>query len=1204
MRYKKIISIILILIMNLIIVCPITTFALDGFAIVIKNRNSAIQVFIDEIKEILSFEPEHVIETNSANNDENKDNKDFFTCRLIVKSDKKPQKLNSVGMASGFKDYYIIQFKNEDDTKQAYDYYSKFDYIDVCVDENTGAFTAIEFGGMLDATENVNASNEDENLTYDGVPDRLNSWGSEVSGAYAVKDYLTKNNSAVKNDVTVAVVDSGIEYDHDFFSNKKDRLERTNFTVVHDKKDDEYDVLGHGTAVTSVILDSTPDNVKVRNYKISDDGSFTYLDVTVAILQAAMDGADVINCSLSILSNYKNADWNMLSDALEEVYNQGSLIVCSAGNYINISRQPAVTLPSTSDYVLSVTGLEEDLKPTYSMGKCVDVSAPGVNIPTAYKSSYKYLDGTSFSSPITASVCAEILTLNPSYTPDMLIDRVKETAVPYDDSCGLDGMPSVYGTGFVDAVEATGIKRTSKIDVSLNEGDYKSEINLTLTTSDDAEIYYSVDQSYPTKENGILYKEPIKIYSDQFIVNAVAYSDNNVPSRLFSGAYRSSILEKESSFEIDEDGAITKYNGNLSDIVIPDTINSTEVTNILQSAFADSQVTGIVLPHTVKTLGMFETEDISVDTLLAYRSFYENQSLKYIDGESVEAIGDSVFYKCYKLAKVNFPKCKEIGECSFYLSNGLHRLNLPQVERLGIEALASCNMYKLWLPELKSCADEAFSNSFFYSIYTPKFSFVHDGEYTTMRPDILNHTMICNPLDWSEAENLKLSLWGHVSSENVFRIEFSKLKNLYDLPGPFSTLVLPSTMEYMPKDLSEYKDFSIYGNILPTYTIYGSSGTYVEEWANKNEIKFIKVTPETAVITDLPKYYKTYMGELEADVVGFNRQYQWYANDINSNEGGTPIEGATGKNFNPADYYAPYYYCVVTSKDGDFDPITIKTSACENRTQTADYTALDKALNEFDSSQSELYTAESWSDYSTAVAVGASIDRGLAKSKQNIIDAAIKEIINARNNLVRKNAVSARVIGTPTLGANAVVEITVNGSPEAIRFIDEEKNAVTFDRSSALTVKDGNNEIWRIKLAVTSEKTAYSIFIKYNEDYIDSGVTLTVTASSGPDLGIHSVSIPDMYPSGTYTDGRIYAGVHDVIIRTSKDVLKIQFIDPDGNTRTFSKYSTPPTEDGDELVWTIPLKFNLGKMNLGIRTRAVHTTFALTGEYVTGRVLF
>lgn len=132
------------------------------------------------------------------------------------------------------------------------------------------------------------------------------------------------------------------------------------------------------------------------------------------------------------------------------------------------------------------------------------------------------------------------------------------------------------------------------------------------------------------------------------------------------------------------------------------------------------------------------------------------------------------------------------------------------------------------------------------------------------------------------------------------------------------------------------------------------------------------------------------------------------------------------------------------------------------------------------------------------------------------------------------------------VSAYATALCKLYGSPEAIRLIDEEKNAVTFDRSSALTVKDGNNEIWRIKLAVTSEKAAYSIFIKYNEDYIE----------------------------------------------------------PDGNTRTFSKYSTPSTEDGNELVWTIPLKFNLGKMNLGIRTRAAHTTFALTGDYVTGRVMY
>ena len=201
----------------------------------------------------------------------------------------------------------------------------------------------------------------------------------------------------------------------------------------------------------------------------------------------------------------------------------------------------------------------------------------------------------------------------------------------------------------------------------------------------------------------------------------------------------------------------------------------------------------------------------------------------------------------------------------------------------------------------------------------------------------------------------------------------------------------------MPKDLSEYKDFSIYGNILPTYTIYGSSGTYVEEWANKNEIKFIEVTPETAVITDLPKYYKPYMGELEADVVGFNRQYQWYANDVNSNEGGTPIEGATGKTFNPADYYAPYYYCVVTSKDGDFDPITIKTSACENRTVklSADYSCVDLALSKVPADLSG-YTKRSRDELTKAIEA---VEYNLDKTRQDKVNKFAKDIETAINNL-------------------------------------------------------------------------------------------------------------------------------------------------------------------------------------------------------------
>lgn len=1191
------------------------TFIFDGKVFAISHEDD-LQGFIDETKELLAFEPEQLIETNSANDDGNKDNKDFSACRLIVKSNKKPQKLNSVGMASGFKDYYIIQFKNEIDAKNALSFYEKEKSVSsVNIESGKVSSQSIDSFELDDKEEHVEGKSivpllEDVSTIMDeSGKTSLNSWGSDFTGLYAVKNYLRRNNVKL-NKVTVAVCDSGIGFQHDFFKDKQDRLERTGFNSVLSDSDESNNLNDHGTAVTSVIVDSTTENVVVRNYRglvAGEDNSFSAM--ITAVLQAINDKVDIINCSFSFYGlAWNSAEYKMASDVFVEAYNRGILTVAAGGNYRNIGGLPQRFLPQSSEYVLTVSAITKGptMHPTYGQGIFIDLTAPGVDLPLAYGDGYVLGKGTSFSSPLTVSACAMLLSLHPEYTPREIFDIIKATTLPYDESLGITGLNYLYGTGILDAVEAMGIKRPI-VKADLKPGKYTGEIEVSLSSDNNEKIYYTFSQSFPDKESRKVFTQPIKMYDDQFLLNAISYNDDGIPSRMLSCLYRSSVLESGENFEIDKDGIITAYNGNHHDIIIPSEIKGIKVENINAEAFKDKNVSGITLPNTMTRIGT--TIDEFFEKGIDARAFEDNKTLMFIDGESIEEIGMSVFKNCKKLTFCNFPKVKTIWEEAFYGISTFKKLVLPNVTYIAEEALSALYLYYLSLPNLEECGLYTFANMEVTTLYCPKLSKVNntyiDGKDNVAVQDdayVFSDTSILGVADFPVLEDVKGKCFssrstGEINGNRVTRLEFSKIKGLKDLPSTgLVSVVLPSTVESLPDDVSAY--------VPALCKIYGSAGTYVEKYAKEKGFDFIEVTPETAVITDLPKYYKLYMGELEADVVGFNRQYQWYANDVNSNEGGTPIDGATGKNFNPANYYAPYYYCVVTSKDGDFDPITIKTSACENRTQTADYTALDKVLNEFDSSQSELYTAESWSDYSTAVAVGASIDRGLAKSKQNIIDAAIKEIINARNNLVRKNAVSARVIGTPTLGANAVVEITVNGSPKAIRFIDEEKNAVTFDRSSALTVKDGNNEIWRIKLAVTSEKTAYSIFIKYNEDYIDSGVTLTVTASSGPDLGIHSVSIPDMYPSGTYTDGRIYAGVHDVIIRTSKDVLKIQFIDPDGNTRTFSKYSSPPTEDGDELVWTIPLKFNLGKMNLGIRTRAVHTTFALTGEYVTGRVLF
>lgn len=285
--------------------------------------------------------------------------------------------------------------------------------------------------------------------------------------------------------------------------------------------------------------------------------------------------------------------------------------------------------------------------------------------------------------------------------------------------------------------------------------------------------------------------------------------------------------------------------------------------------------------------------------------------------------------------------------------------------------------------------------------------------------------------------------------------------------------------------------------------------------------------------------------------------------------------------------------------------VTIKSDAPV--VEYADYTALDAAVSEFDSRLSAFYTKSSWAAYASAVTAGSNLARDILKSEQATVDAATKAITDAKAALVETSVISADVVGAPTIGSEANVKVVVSGSPEAIRLVDanDPEVSTTFERGNVVITEDGDNEIWSFKVLASEASSTYNVFAKYSDEWLADYKVLTINAVEGLDLSIHSISIPDMYPAGTYMDGKIKKGVHQVIIRTSTDVSKVQFVAPDGSTRTYDNKRYTPAVDGDELVWTINYNFDyLGALNLDLRTRAVTTTFALTGDSITGRVMY
>ncbi len=923
--------------------------------------------FIDGTIDLINYSAENKIILNS---EENEPDGDFDSCRLIVQADRKPDELNSVGMASGFKDYYIIQFSSESAAEKAYGYYKEQDYVTAVSSDDA----TVE----LDAQVDVNSVQ-----TMSETPTRLNSWGAESIGLYDVKDYIANNNISTE-EIVVAIVDTGVDLEHEFLQG---RIKRTYFNSSGEgEENSEMYYREHGTMVSSVIVDSAPENVKVANYKVAmQTGETTLSSIVAGILQTIVDGVNFVNCSFSIdfINNDEGiAAYNFMNDALKAVYESGIMVFAAASNntigLLNFTKP----FPAVSEYSFTVTAHEKHTCPCNwaAYGKAVDITAPGEDLCIAVPGNeYAVSSGTSLSSPLAASVAAIILSLNPNMTVEQIEERIKETALPFDE---IYRFTKLQGAGRLDAAGACGLRKDVTVEANYPAGKYNHELLVELSASNGNTVYYIMDGTTPTKDNGTIYTEPVRIYGDMFLFKAMAYDEETgLPGEVLSNVYRSSILGDEKDFAIDENGVLLSYTGDILDLIIPETINGITVTDLAADIFKDRIMYGVTLPKTITILTA---------------GFEDNETVSIVEGEGLKEIWQYAFYGTKALFQVDFPNLEYIGDYAFCAARALRVIDFPKVKHISVESFSKSGVVYAYLPEWEISDLNVFYACRLYEVYAPKLK-----ERYLFEPYFGSGIFVDGSFEHVvDFPSMELVFRDDFECNGI-QVEFSKLKELQSLPRRRSDLgslnvFLPSTVEKITID-KEYLD-----KRETNVVVYGTKGTLGETWAKENGQTFIEITPETAVVTDLPEYYKPYMQELEANVAGFNRQYQWYANTVDSNEGGTAIPGATSKYFDPADYPAAYYYCEVISQDEGYDPILIKTSACENRTniKAADYSKLDEAINKVPLDLS-LYTDESINVLQNLID---SIDRTLPASQQDEVNKLAEDIENAVEALIYQPA--------------------------------------------------------------------------------------------------------------------------------------------------------------------------------------------------------
>ena len=276
---------------------------------------------------------------------------------------------------------------------------------------------------------------------------------SESNGVSVNKSYLSPLGIQ-KETIIVAVVDTGVDYNHEDLKNKmwKNTAEIADNGIDDDNngyiddifgidtlnKDSEGNASGdpmashaHGTHVSGTIAAEQNNNLGIAGIAeaarimairaVPDSSDETDADVVESFLYAAKHGAKLINCSFGKSHNEGGMIVNETITHIGITY--GVLTFAAAGNEYgrDIDSKPKYPASFDSDYLVTIASTTKSgrLSSFSNVGKInVDLAAPGSGIfSTVPGNRYANMSGTSMATPTTVGVAAEVLSHFPTLTP-------------------------------------------------------------------------------------------------------------------------------------------------------------------------------------------------------------------------------------------------------------------------------------------------------------------------------------------------------------------------------------------------------------------------------------------------------------------------------------------------------------------------------------------------------------------------------------------------------------------------------------------------------------------------------------------------------------------------------------------------------------------------------------------------------------------
>jgi subtilisin family serine protease len=224
--------------------------------------------------------------------------------------------------------------------------------------------------------------------------------------------------------VNVYVLDSGIRTTHSEFEGRA----KNAYTAL----DNAEDCNGHGTHVSGIIGGKTygvAKNVTLWSVKVLDcHGIGTTSTILAGISWIRQNHKKPAVVSMS----FEGDESDFLGDFVRALVFEGITVVVAAGNDNDDACNYS---PSSIEEVLTVGAINQNdaRAPFSNYGSCVDLFAPGVEIPSSYGTSdtaVETISGTSMSVPFVTGAAALVLSKNPTFSPSQVEENLLAKATP------------------------------------------------------------------------------------------------------------------------------------------------------------------------------------------------------------------------------------------------------------------------------------------------------------------------------------------------------------------------------------------------------------------------------------------------------------------------------------------------------------------------------------------------------------------------------------------------------------------------------------------------------------------------------------------------------------------------------------------------------------------------------------------------------